>query len=52
MFTPHTSAETEEMLKKIGVRSINDLFLDVPEKFRFPKLELAKGLTKWKLCKS
>lgn len=45
MFIPHTKAETEEMLKSIGVRSLADLFADIPEKFRFPKLDLPSGVT-------
>ncbi|PKN88846.1 MAG: glycine dehydrogenase, partial [Chloroflexi bacterium HGW-Chloroflexi-7] len=45
MFIPHTPSETEEMLRKIGVKSIEDLFKDVPQKYRFPKLNLPEGLT-------
>ncbi|PKO01734.1 MAG: aminomethyl-transferring glycine dehydrogenase [Chloroflexi bacterium HGW-Chloroflexi-5] len=45
MFSPHTPSETEEMLKNIGVKSIEDLFKDVPQNYRFPKLSLPEGLT-------
>jgi len=45
MFIPHTQIETEEMLKKIGVKSLSDLFTDIPEQFRFPKLNLPSGIT-------
>jgi glycine dehydrogenase subunit 1 len=45
MFIPHTPSETEEMLKSIGVKSIEDLFADVPKKHRFPKLDLPSGIT-------
>jgi len=45
MFIPHTKAETEEMLKSIGVSSLAELFADVPEKYRFPKLDLPSGVT-------
>jgi len=45
MFTPHTPSETEEMLKSIGAKSIEELFLDVPQKFRFPNLSLPKGIS-------
>lgn len=45
MFTPHTSHEVEEMLREIGVKKIEDLFEQVPEKHRFPELDLPKGLT-------
>lgn len=45
MFTPHTDSEREEMLRAIGVKGIPDLFQDVPEKYRFPKLNLPPALT-------
>lgn len=45
MFIPHTPEETEEMLKSIGAKSIEDLFAAVPKKSRFPKLNLPKGVT-------
>jgi glycine dehydrogenase subunit 1 len=40
MFTPHTSAEREEMLRAVGVRSVEELFDAVPKKYRFPELDL------------
>ena len=45
MFIPHTKAETAQMLKSIGAKSIEDLFSVVPEKYRFPKLDLPAGVT-------
>lgn len=45
MYLPHTDAEREAMLKAIGVKSIEELFRDVPESYRFPKLDLPSGLT-------
>ena len=45
MFTPHTEIETQEMLKTIGVKRLEDLFTDVPSSYRFPKLNLPEGLT-------
>lgn len=45
MFLPHTDSEREEMLKVIGVDRIEDLFTDIPEGYRFPKLNLPDGLT-------
>ena len=45
MFIPHSRAEKETMLKTIGVNSLEDLFQDVPERFRFPKLDLPPALT-------
>ncbi len=45
MFTPHTPQEIEEMLGVIGVGSIDELFTKVPEKYRFPELNMSAGLT-------
>ena len=45
MFTPHTKQDVEVMLKSIGVEKIEDLFLEIPEKFRYPNLDLAPRLT-------
>jgi glycine dehydrogenase subunit 1 len=45
MFIPHTDSEREEMLRAIGVKGIQDLFSDVPEKFRFPRLNIPEALT-------
>ena len=45
MFHPHTDSDREEMLKTIGVKSLEQLFEDVPKEFRFPKLNLPPGMT-------
>ncbi len=45
MFIPHTDVERQEMLKTIGVNSIEELFTDVPKKYRFPKLDLPPALS-------
>jgi glycine dehydrogenase subunit 1 len=45
MFIPHTKEETTQMLKSIGVKSLEELFADVPQKYRFPKLNLPAGIT-------
>lgn len=50
MFTPHTPQEIEEMLRAIGVDSIEDLFQVVPEKNRFPDLDLPSGLTEMEIA--
>jgi glycine dehydrogenase subunit 1 len=50
MFTPHTPQEIEEMLKAIGVESIEDLFTKVPEQHRFPELDLPKPLTEMEIA--
>lgn len=45
MFTPHTDAERQEMLRVIGVRKLDDLFADVPAAHRFPTLNLPPAFT-------
>lgn len=45
MFTPHTDAERKEMLTALGMKSIEELFSDVPEQYRFPTLDLPAGMS-------
>jgi glycine dehydrogenase subunit 1 len=45
MFIPHSENEREEMLGRIGKEKMEDLFLDIPEKFRFPHLDLPPAFT-------
>ena len=49
MFIPHTPAETEEMLKAVGVDSMKDLFKDVPSGHRFPALDLPPAMTEMEI---
>lgn len=42
-YLPHTEADVEAMLKTIGLKSVDELFNDVPEEFRFPTLNLPEG---------
>lgn len=44
-YIPHTDAERREMLDVIGVERIEDLFYDVPEHTRFPRLDLPPALS-------
>jgi glycine dehydrogenase subunit 1 len=44
-FIPHSPKERDAMLEAIGVKSLEDLFMDVPQKYRFPILRLAPPLT-------
>jgi len=44
-FIPHSEKERDAMLEAIGMQSLDDLFADVPEKYRFPKLDLPPALT-------
>ena len=41
-YVPHTAAETREMLARIGVSNLQELFEDIPEKFRFPGIALPR----------
>jgi len=45
MYIPHTDQERQEMLATIGVESIEDLFQDIPDKYRFPHLDLPDGIS-------
>ena len=45
MFIPHTESETRQMLKELDLGSIEDLFTDVPQEYRFPKLDLPPALS-------
>ena len=45
MYIPHTDLEREEMLRTIGLNKLEDLFNDVPEANRFPRLNLPPALT-------
>ncbi len=44
-YVPHTGRERGDMLAAIGVDRIEDLFADVPERIRFPQLNLPPGLS-------
>jgi len=45
MFFPHTEADQKVMLETIGVKSIEELFKDIPQAYRFPDLRLPPPLT-------
>jgi glycine dehydrogenase subunit 1 len=49
MFTPNTKTEREEMLRAVGVKTVKELFDAVPEKFRFPKLNLPPRKTEMEI---
>jgi glycine dehydrogenase subunit 1 len=44
-YYPHTETERAEMLAAIGVKSVDELFADVPERVRFPALNLPDPLS-------
>ncbi len=45
MFIPHTDADRTAMLKTIGIDKLENLFIDVPARYRFPALNLPPALT-------
>lgn len=45
MFIPHTDADRAAMLRTVGIEKLEDLFKDVPAKYRFPSLNLPSPLT-------
>ena len=44
-YIPISPRERDAMLETVGVKSLDDLFEDVPEKHRFPSLNLPPALT-------
>lgn len=44
-FNPHTDEDRKAMLQTIGITDVAELFEPIPERFRFPTLELPKALT-------
>jgi glycine dehydrogenase subunit 1 len=44
-YLPHTNDERRSMLDAIGVERLEDLFRDVPERLRFPDLDLGPALS-------
>ena len=44
-YIPNTAAEQDELLAAIGLRSIDDLFADIPDAYRNPPLELPAPLS-------
>jgi glycine dehydrogenase subunit 1 len=44
-YIPISAQERDAMLATVGVKSLEDLFTAVPEKHRFPKLDLPPALT-------
>ena len=45
MFIPHTDADRAAMLRTVGIEKLEDLFADVPARYRFPTLDLPPVLT-------
>lgn len=49
MFIPTTPENKEEMLRKIGVSSVQELLQQIPQRFLYPALDLPKALTEAEL---
>lgn len=49
-YIPNTPREQAEMLAAIGVRSLEELFQDVPPRYRFPKLNLPPALSEMEVA--
>lgn len=44
-YVPHTAAEREEMLRTIGLETIDELYADVPPEVKLASLDLPEGLS-------
>ncbi len=44
-YIPHTERNRAEMLAAVGVKSLEDLFPAVPDKFKFPEMRLPAALS-------
>ena len=50
-FIPHTPDEVQEMLSVVGVRSLDDLFADIPPDMRPKHFDLPKGQSEFAVCR-
>ena len=50
-FIPNTDADRRQMLGAVGVKSVGDLFLDVPASHRFPRLDLPPALSEQEILR-
>ncbi len=52
-FVPHSDADRQEMLRTIGISSEDELFADIPEKFRLgDRLDLPPALSEWEAVRT
>ncbi len=49
-FIPHTPAEVQEMLARIGVKTLDDLFADITPDLRPKSYAMPKGLSEMDVC--
>ncbi len=50
-YIPLTDDDRRAMLETIGVESVDDLFQDVPEAFKYPELQLPKPMTEMEIMR-
>ena len=50
-YIPHTDSDRQLMLDLIGVDSLDHLFDAVPEKYRFPRLDIAPSVTEQEITR-
>ena len=50
-FIPHTPDEVQEMLSVVGVRTLDDLFADIPPEMRPKHFDLPKGQSEFAVCR-
>jgi glycine dehydrogenase subunit 1 len=50
-FIPNTAADRDRMLEAIGAGAVADLFGDVPQEHRFPRLELLPAVSELEILK-
>ena len=48
-YVPHSDADREAMLAGIGVKSVEELFVDVPEAVRYPEVRLPRPLSEMEI---
>ena len=51
-YLSQTNSDIEEMLKKIGINSVDELFKDIPNKLQYPEFTLPKPLCEPELLES
>ena len=49
-YIPHTDAEVRQMLDRVGVKTLDDLFADIPADMRPKSFALPKGRTEMDVC--
>ena len=48
-YVPHSDADRQAMLAEIGVESVEELFVDVPEAVRYPEVRLPRPLSEMEI---